>query len=106
MAEKILKVLSFPSPVPAKADYQRVKSTYSLREIKQMFGLSASTVRRWTEAGIIYGLPVGETGEVTYDFQALTVFRRVRNIRTQGQANKQTQAALQGQMHPVQTDDT
>ena len=61
MTEKIRKVLSFPSPVPAKADYQRVKSSYSVREIKQMFGLGERTVRRWTEAGIIYGTPVGET---------------------------------------------
>lgn len=97
MAEKIRKVLSFPSPVPAKAD-QRVKSTYSLREIKQMFGLNDRTVRRWTDAGIIYGVPVGDTGEFTYDFQALTVFRRVRDMRTQGLAIKQIEAELQGQM--------
>ena len=58
MTEKIRKVLSFPSPVPAKADYQRVKSSYSVREIKQLFGLSERTVRRWTEAGIIHGTPV------------------------------------------------
>ena len=59
MTEKIRKVLSFPSPVPAKADYQRVKSSYSVREIKQLFGLSERTVRRWTEAGIIHGTPAG-----------------------------------------------
>ena len=84
MTDKIRKVLSFPSPVPAKADYQRVKSIYSVREIKQMFGLSERTVRRWTEVGIIYGTPVGETGDFTYDFQALTLFRRVRDMRSQG----------------------
>ena len=78
MTEKIRKVLSFPSPVPAKADYQRVKSSYSVREIKQLFGLSERTVRRWTEAGIILGTPAGESGDYTYDFQALTLFRRVR----------------------------
>ena len=98
MTEKIRKVLSFPSPVPAKADYQRVKSTYSLREIKQMFGLSDRTVRRWTDAGIVYASPAGESGEVTYDFQALTMFRRVREMRTQGLSIKQIEAELQGQM--------
>src|SRR5262249_24206102 len=98
MTEKIRKVLSFPSPVPAKADYQRVKSTYSIREIKQMFGLSERTVRRWTEAGIIYGAPVGDTGDVTYDFQALTMVFRVREMRTQGLAIKQIEAELQGQL--------
>src|SRR5882724_10378250 len=98
MTEKIRKVLSFPSPVPAKADYQRVKSTYSIREIKQMFGLSERTVRRWTEAGIIYAAPVADTEEVTYDFQALTMFRRVREMRTQGLTIKQIEAELQGQL--------
>ena len=98
MTDKIRKVLSFPSPVPAKADYQRVKSIYSVREIKQMFGLSERTVRRWTEVGIIYGTPIGETGNFTYDFQALTLFRRVRDMRSQGLTIKQIEAELQGQM--------
>jgi tetratricopeptide (TPR) repeat protein len=98
MTEKIRKVLSFPSPVPAKADYQRVKSSYSTREIKQLFGLSERTVRRWTEAGIVDGTPAGESGDFTYDFQALTLFRRMREMRTQGLTIKQIEAELQGQM--------
>jgi len=98
MTEKIRKVLSFPSPVPAKADYQRVKSSYSVREIKQLFGLSERTVRRWTEAGIIHGTPAGDSGDFTYDFQALTLFRRVREMRTQGLTIKQIEAELQGQL--------
>jgi tetratricopeptide (TPR) repeat protein len=98
MTEKIRKVLSFPSPVPAKADYQRVKSSYSVREIKQLFGLSERTVRRWTEAGIIHGTPAADGGDFTYDFQALTLFRRVREMRTQGLTIKQIEAELQGQM--------
>ena len=53
MNEKSKKVLSFPAPVPSKADYQRVKSTYTIREIKQLFGLSERTIRRWTEQGIV-----------------------------------------------------
>ena len=95
MTEKIRKVLSFPSPVPAKADYQRVKSSYSIREIKQMFGLSERTIRRWAEVGIIYGAPAGDNGEFTYDFQALTMFRRVRDMRAQGLTIKQIEAELQ-----------
>ena len=98
MIEKIRNVLSFPSRVPAKADYQRVKSSYSAREIKQLFGLSERTVRRWTDAGIIHGTPAGESGDFTYDFQALTLFRRVREMRTQGLTIKQIEAELQGQM--------
>ena len=106
MSDKIRKVLSFPSPVPAKADYQRVKSTYSLREIKQMFGLSDRTVRRWTEAGIIYSSAADGAGQVTYDFQALTMFRRVRELRTQGLSIKQIEAELQGQMSLFRPDPT
>src|SRR6266545_3829821 len=98
MNENSNKVLSFPAPVPAKADYQRVKSSYSVREIKQLFGLGERTVRRWTEAGIIQGTPAGESGDYTYDFQALTLFRRVREMRTQGLTIKQIEAELQGQM--------
>jgi len=105
MTEKIRKVLSFPSPVPAKADYQRVKSSYSVREIKQLFGLSERTVRRWTEAGIIQGMPAGDSGEdFTYDFQALTLFRRVREMRSQGLTIKQIEAELQGQMSLFQSE--
>lgn len=98
MSENSRKVLSFPAPVPAKADYQRVKSNYSLREIKQMFGLSERTVRRWTEAGIIDATHPAENAEFTYDFQALTLFRRVREMRKQGLTIKQIEAELQGQM--------
>ena len=94
MKEDSNKVLSFPSRVPAKADYQRVKSNYSIREIKQLFGLSERTIRRWTEQSIIQGTPAPEA-----DFQALTQFRRVRELRAQGQSIRQIEAELQGQLH-------
>ena len=98
MSEKSRKVLSFPAPIPAKADYQRVKSNYSAREIKQIFGLSERTIRRWTEAGIVNALPSPEDGSYTYDFQALTLFRRVREKRSQGLTIKQIESELQGQL--------
>jgi tetratricopeptide (TPR) repeat protein len=99
MKENSTKVLSFPSRVPAKADYQRVKSSYSIREIKQLFGLSERTIRRWTEQGIIQGTPTPEAADYTYDFQALTQFRRVRELRAQGQSIRQIEAELQGQLN-------
>lgn len=105
MKENSNKVLCFPSRVPAKADYQRVKSNYSLREIKQMFGLSERTIRRWTEQGIISGTPAHEVpgahgaNDYNYDFQALTQFRRVRELRAQGQSIRQIEAELQGQLN-------
>ena len=104
MTEKIRKVLSFPQPVPAKADYQRVKSSYSVREIKQLFGLSERTIRRWTDSGIIQGLPAPEGDDLTYDFQALTLFRRVREMRSQGLTIKQIEAELQGQLSLFRTE--
>ena len=98
MKENSTKVLSFPSRVPAKADYQRVKSNYSLREIKQLFGLSERTIRRWTEQGIIQGTATPDLNDYIYDFQALTQFRRVRELRAQGQSIRQIEAELQGQL--------
>jgi tetratricopeptide (TPR) repeat protein len=98
MKENSNKVLSFPAPVPAKADYQRVKSNYSILEIKQLFGLSERTIRRWTELDIIHGTPV-PSGGYSYDFQALIQFRRVRELRAQGNSIRQIEAELQGQLN-------
>jgi len=99
MKENNIKVISFPSPVPFKADYQRVKSSYSLKEIKQLFGLSEKTIRRWTEQGIIQAAASSPDSELTYDFQALTQFRRVRELRAQGHSIRQIEAELQGQLN-------
>ena len=99
MKENSNKVLSFPSRVPAKADYQRVKSNYSISDIKQLFGLSERTIRRWTEQGIIQGTPTSTPADYTYDFNALTQFRRVRELRAQGQTIRQIEAELQGQLN-------
>src|SRR5688500_8722874 len=93
------KVISFPSPVPSKADYQRVKSAYSIREIKQLFGLSEKTIRRWTEQGIIQASPASKSPDFVYDFNALTQFRRVRELRAQGHSIRQIEAELQGQLN-------
>lgn len=99
MKENSNKVLSFPSAVPAKADYQRVKANYSVREIKQLFGLSERTIRRWTEQGIIQATSSAKTKDYSYDFHALTQFRRVRELRSQGQSIRQIEAELQGQLN-------
>ncbi|HEV7397107.1 MAG TPA: tetratricopeptide repeat protein [Pyrinomonadaceae bacterium] len=98
MNEKQNKVLSFPSPVPLKAEYQRVKSVYSVADIKQLFGLSERTIRRWTEQGIIPASGTGVNNEPSYGFQALTQFRRVREMRSQGQTIRQIEAELLGQL--------
>jgi tetratricopeptide (TPR) repeat protein len=98
MSEKRSKVLSFPSPVPSKADYQRVKYVYTVPEIKQLFGLSERTIRRWTEQGIVRASSPPGISDLTYGFQALTQFRRVRDLRSQGQTMRQIEAELQGQL--------
>ena len=99
MKEPSTKVISFPSPVPSKADYQRVKSSYSIKEIKQLFGLSEKTLRRWTEQGIIQASSSSQTPDYVYDFNALTQFRRVRELRAQGHSIRQNEAELQGQLN-------
>jgi tetratricopeptide (TPR) repeat protein len=99
MAKKDTKVLRFPAPAPSKADYQRVKSTYTVQDIKQLFGLSERLVRRWTEEGVVPPATSSESGEPVYDFRALTQFRRVRELRAQGLTLKQVEAELQGQMN-------
>lgn len=97
MKDQSTKVISFPSPVPSKADYQRVKSSYTIKEIKQLFGLSEKTIRRWTEQGIIQAS--SQTPDFVYDFNALTQFRRVRELRALGHSIRQVEAELQGQLN-------
>ena len=99
MKEQNPKVLSFPTAVPSKADYQRVKASYTVKEIKQLFGLSEKIIRRWTEQGIIQATTPSQTHDFTYDFQALTQFRRVRELRSQGHSLRQIEAELQGQLN-------
>jgi len=99
MSKKNSKILRFPAPAPSKADYQRVKSTYTVHEIKQLFGLSERLIRRWTDQGVVNAAPSTEAGEVLYDFTALTQFRRVRELRGLGLTLKQVEAELQGQMN-------
>jgi tetratricopeptide (TPR) repeat protein len=98
MSKKENKVLRFPS-APSKADYQRVKSTYTVGEIKQLFGLSERLIRRWTEQGVVQTAPSSGGSDPVYDFQALTQFRRVRELRGRGLTLKQVEAELQGQMN-------
>jgi tetratricopeptide (TPR) repeat protein len=98
MSKEENKVLRFPS-APLKADYQRVQSTYTVREIKQLFGLSERLIRRWTEQGVVQTAASSEAGEPVYDFQALTQFRRVRELRSRGLTLKQVEAEIQGQMN-------
>jgi tetratricopeptide (TPR) repeat protein len=99
MKEKNVKVISFPSRVPSKADYQRVKSSYSIKEIKQRFGLTEKTIRRWTEQGIVEASEQSSGNEYKYGFQALAPFRRAHELLSQGLSVRQIEAELQGQLN-------
>jgi len=104
MSDKERKVLPFPA-APSKADYQRVKSSYTVSEIQQLFGLSERLIRRWTAQGIVQAMPTpsstedAEQAEPLYDFHSLTAFRRVRDLRRNGLTLKHIEAELQGQMN-------
>lgn len=94
-------VLRFPGAAQSRAEFQPVKSTYSVQEIQQLFGLSERLIRRWTEEGVIR--PIGDLdGDPSYDFRALTQFRRVRQLRNQGLSIKRIDAELRGQMNLFQ----
>ena len=92
------KVIQFPSDSTPKPGLQRVKSTYTVREISEQFGLSETYIRRWTREGFIEAARA-ETGELRYDFRALKQFRRVRELRSQGLSPKQIDAELRGQLN-------
>jgi tetratricopeptide (TPR) repeat protein len=78
---------------------QRVQSTYTVREISRQFGLSEHSIRRWTREGVIRAASSGPDGEQCYDFHALTIFRRARELRNRGLTARQIEAELHGQLN-------
>jgi tetratricopeptide (TPR) repeat protein len=92
------KVIPFPAGPAEKFGFQRVKSTYTVREISRHFGLPEHYIRRWTREGLVETAPEG-AGELRYDFHALILFRRVREMRGQGLSIRQIEAELRGQLN-------
>jgi len=84
--------------VPAELEFQRVKSTYTIAEICKLFGLSARFVRRWTRQGIVESIS-DEGHDVLYDFRALTLFRRIREMRSAGMTPAQIETQITGQLN-------
>src|SRR5262245_7454073 len=94
-------VVRFPGDAPSKFGFERVKSTYTVREISTQFGLSERNIRQWTRDGLIQ-TAASTDGELRYDFRALHVFRRLREMRGQGLTTRQIEAELHGQLNLFQ----
>jgi tetratricopeptide (TPR) repeat protein len=82
-----------------KLGFERIKSTYSVREIRRQFGLSERYIRRWTREGWLPTATGLRDGEICFDLRALTIFRRVRDQRSQGRSIRQIEAELYGQLN-------
>jgi DNA-binding transcriptional MerR regulator len=91
-------VVQFPSTAQSNK-LQRVQATYTVKEISRQFGLSESSIRRWTRAGLIQPAGPSEDGETRYDFKALTLFRRARELRNRGLSLRQIEAEMCGQLN-------
>jgi tetratricopeptide (TPR) repeat protein len=96
---KMNNIIDFPQSCRRDSGFQRVQSTYSVREISSQFGLSEHLIRKWTKQGLIPTALDSKTSEVRYDFHALQFFRKVRELRTQGLALRRIEAELHGQMN-------
>ncbi len=91
-------LVQFPEAAQSKG-LQRIQATYTVREISRQFGLSENAIRRWTREGVIQAVSPTPDGELRYDFQALTQFRRARELRSRGLTLRQIEAELHGQLN-------
>ena len=82
----------------SEGGFERVKSTYSVREISRQFGLKERHIRRWAQEGVVETVADLAEGELRFDFRALDVFRRVRELLHQGLTLRQIEAQLHGQL--------
>jgi len=74
-------ILRFPAGAPSRFGFERVKSTYTVREISAQFGLSERAIRRWTCEGLIPLAAGSDSLDPRYDLRALAQFRRFRELR-------------------------
>lgn len=90
------RLIEFPQA--RRLGFQRIKSSYSAREISRLFGISEKYLKRWTDAEIIDARPSGKPGELEFDIQALQRFRDIRDRRAAGTTLKQIDEELRGQL--------
>ena len=89
-------VIPFPTAASANGP-QRIKSSYSIDEIRRQFGWNEAHIRRWIKAGIIRTLDSSPDIEPKFDFRALAVFRRARDLRNSGMPLRKIELELHGQ---------
>jgi tetratricopeptide (TPR) repeat protein len=93
------KIVGFPAEASKNLGFERVRSTYTAREIRVQFGISHRFVERWTREGLLPSIPNPKGGDPLYDFRALSYFRRIRELRSRGLSLKQIDYELHGQMN-------
>jgi tetratricopeptide (TPR) repeat protein len=91
-------VVPFPEAAQSNG-LQRVQATYTVKEIRRQFGLSEQLIRRWAREGKIPAVHLTADGELHFDFHALTLFRRARELRNRGLSIRQVDAELHGQLN-------
>ncbi|MEP7271187.1 MAG: MerR family transcriptional regulator [Acidobacteriota bacterium] len=88
------EVVSFPAHLAQ--GFQPVKANYTCREIRDLFGLSERALRRWVQQGIVRAV---EEQTLAFDFAALPLFRRARELRAEGYSLQRIETELRGQMN-------
>jgi len=91
-------VVSFPNAARTKGP-QRIQATYTVREISRQFGWSEALIRRWAKENIIQAVNPAPDGDLCFDFHALELFRRARELRNRGLSLRRVEAELHGQLN-------
>ena len=89
-------IVPFPDAVAVKGP-QRIKASYTVSEIRRQFGWSEAHIRRWVRDGIIPTIAPSPDGEPQFDFHALEIFRRARELRNCGKPLRKIEMELRGQ---------
>jgi DNA-binding transcriptional MerR regulator len=92
-------VVVFPGSASAQFGFERVRSTYTVRDISRRFGISEHYIRRWSREGLIPLAGSTDDGELRFDLPGLRWFLRVRDLRGQGLSLRQIDSELRGQLN-------
>ena len=87
----------FEFPIEKSLGYQQVKARYTARELRNLFGLHERTLRRWVDEQLLE--PVERLPELIFDFTALPILRRVRELRAEGLSLQRIEDELRGQLN-------